>query len=272
MSSLQDLANPPSPKAGVFEYRQNGPSFFDLVEKGRIENSMRLKTEFTKEFEELTKAFNLIYLLASRYMWVIYHEPYASVSPVQDVLFPCFHKSLISLYVAHDLSREGLYGPARPHLRQAFESLMIAKYCSANPESDVFDRWIDGVDIYFTNAVLKKIKKPVLVEIPVIWKILCEWTHSTVFAGQPDIALQKETTEVQANIGLIGVFLRWTTHLMSSHMVTPSVRYYGNRYTRNPEAARASKLLKQFFTWQYQYLGEGSKALIKEYRARWTVC
>jgi len=271
LSSLQELANPPLPKTGVFEYRQNGPSFSDLIERGRVENTDKLKAKFEREFQELTSAFDRIYLLATRYVWVIYHEPYASVSPVQDVLFPCFHKSLISLYVAHDLSRQGLYGPARPHLRHAFESLMIAKYCSANPDSDVFDRWIDGVDIYFTNSILKKIKKPSLVEIPQFWKVLCGWTHSTVFAGQPNIALDEEATEIQANIGVIGVLLRWTAHLLNRHMVTTSVRYYGNRHTMNPAAALAGKQLQQFFTWQHKHLGEGSKVLIAEYRATWTV-
>jgi hypothetical protein len=224
--------------------------FSEIAGNARRANAAVLAKMFAVENSALTKAFDHLYLLASRYMWVIYHDPYARVSPVQDVLFPCFHKSLLSLYVSHQLSQDGLYGPARPHLRHAFESLMVAKYCSANPHSDVFDRWIDGVDIYFTNAVLKKINDPTLVEIQQFWGVLCRWTHSTVFAGQPNLAIGESTSEVSINIGLIGVLLRWATHLLESHMVTPSVRYYGNRYTANAAAATAAKDLAEFFKWE----------------------
>lgn len=230
-----------------------------------------MRKDLGEELDRVWEAFNLIYRLASRYVWVIYHEPYAQVNQVQGVLFPCFHKGLVSLFVAYELSVEGLYGPARPHMRHAFESLMIAKYCSLNPDADVFDRWIDGVDLYFTNAVIKKITRPKLIEIPELWKHLCGWTHSTVFAGQPNVAVGDAISDVRVNIGLIGVLLRCTYHLLSTHMLTPSVRYYGDRYADASAGDLPTKKLQEFFKWQYQYLGPGSKSLLKEYRATWSV-
>lgn len=261
----------PSLKAGVFEYRQNGPRFSDIVGSGRAENAARLAESRGLEYQKLTNAFDSLYLSASAYIPIIYHDPYADVSPVQDVLFPCFHKSLTSLYVAHELSREGLYGPARVHLRHAFESLMIAKYCSVNPHSDVFDKWVDGKDIYFANAILKKIEKPIFVEIPQFWKLLCQWSHSTAFSGQPNVAFDEEQAGVDVNIGVIGVMLRWAAHLLGSHMATPSVRYYAKRYSNTPKTTEARKQLNEFFSWQRPYLGAGAKALISEYRATWKV-
>jgi hypothetical protein len=78
-----------------------------------------------------------------RLQWL---EPYAAVNEVQRLLTPCFHKGLLSLYVAQSLTFEGLYGSARPLMRQAFEFLVIGKFCSAHRTSEVFDKRIDRMD------------------------------------------------------------------------------------------------------------------------------
>lgn len=254
---------------GQFGYAAHGPSFSETYESARKHNRNELTKLFQEESHAIVETINDIYTVASGYLWVIYRAPYAQVSPVQDVLFPCFHKSLLSLYTSHDLTMSGLWGAARPHLRHAFESLMIAKYCSTNPSADIFDRWIDGVEIYFGNAVLKKIVAPDPGEFKLLWSLLSDWSHSTVRAGQPNLELKGTDGEAGLNFGITEVLLQCIYHLLVSHMVTPSVRYYGNRYRNDDSVELAKSRIQSNFKHQRSFLGPGSLRLIRDYRASW---
>ena len=256
---------------GLFHYSEGGQDFSETFKRAKNNSHAEITKSFLRESESIVQCINDVYRIASRYMWTIYGLSDTIVSPVQDVLFPCFHKSLVSLYVSHDLTISGLYGPARPHLRHAFESLMIAKYCSVNPESDVFDRWVDGVDIYFTNAILKRIRHPFAEEFIALWKLLCQWSHSTVFAGQSDLSIRNTKSELLMNFGIIEVFLQWSYHLLNSHILTRSVRYYGDRYCHTNKANKARERLNQTFKRHLRFLGIRSRRLIRDYRATWTI-
>ncbi|NTU49845.1 MAG: hypothetical protein HGA87_02965 [Desulfobulbaceae bacterium] len=270
IESLFGKAKKKAPVPGQFNYAGHGPSFPETYESARQHNRNELTKLFLEESLGIVDTINDIYTVASGYLWVIYRDPYAQISPVQDVLFPCFHKSLLSLYTSHDLTMTGLWGAARPHLRHAFESLMIAKYCSVNPSADVFDRWIDGVEIYFGNAILKKIATPEPSEFRQLWSLLSDWSHSTVRAGQPSLELKGTNNESGLNFGITEVLLQYIYHLLVSHMVTPSVRYYGNRYRDNERVELAKARIQANFKHQRRFLGSRSLQLIRDYRATWT--
>lgn len=254
---------------GQFNYALKEPLFSETYENARRHNRSELTKLFQEESASIVETINDIYLVACRYLWVIYRHPYAQVSPVQDVLFPCFHKSLLGIYASHDLTMSGLWGLARPHLRHAFESLMIAKYCSVNPSSDVFDRWIDGVEIYFGNAVLKKFSHPDPVEFKMLWSLLSDWSHSTIRAGQPNLELKDTDNEAGLNFGITEALLQCLYHLLVSHIVTPSVRYYGDRYRGGDNVDAAKARIQLAFKHHRSLLGPGSLRLIRDYRATW---
>lgn len=258
-------------EVGEFLYSHNAPSFSEALEQAKAHNRRLLSGKFRDESGSIIESIDDLHTIASRYMWAIWNWGDAEPSPVQDVLFPCFHKTLFSIYISHDLTLSGLYGPARPHLRHAFESLMIGKYCSTNPSSDVFDRWVDGVDLYFANSVLKKITHPDTSEFREAWKLLCDWTHATVFAGQPSLSLQDTEDATLLNFGFTEILLQWTYHLLSRHMLTPSVRYYGNRYAKSDKGKVAQKRIRERFKWQGKFLGHDAQRLIRDYKAVWKV-
>jgi hypothetical protein len=156
-------------------------------------------------------------------------------------------------------------------MRLAFEALIIGKFCSVAPKSDVYDRWVDGVDLYFSNSVLKKIKKPELAETRILWKRLCQNSHATIWSGQPDLQLVDSLEDARYNLTVIGILLRWLSHLHVGHIVTPSVAYYGRRYRRTERSESARRGLRAFWTWQQRSLSRAGKALIREYVGRWQV-
>lgn len=204
-------------------------------------------------------------------MWVVHHVGDAEISRVHHVLFPCLHKSLISLYSAFDSTVHGLYGAARPQLRLAFESLMIAKYCSVNHGSDVFDRWVDGLEVYFANAILKKIKTPSTAEFKTFWRLLCATTHSSVHGAQPDLSLREVAHELDLNFDFIALLLQCSYHLLASHIITPSMRYYANQYSDDDGILASRQRLRGIFKEQSAKFGDGTRRLLRDYRSTWAV-
>ncbi len=204
-------------------------------------------------------------------MWLIYSPLGAQISPVNQVLTPSFHKALISLSSAFFLTRHGLWGPARPLIRHSFESLIIAKFCSIHSESDVFDRWVDGVNLYFTNSVLKKIATPSTELFKNFWSLMSDYTHSSVYASQPDLLIGDSLDEAELNFVFIEMMMECKYHLLISHIITSNMKYYQAAYSDKGRAQELRKLLNSNYSASKKRMGKDGKALIRDYRSTWKV-
>lgn len=257
------------PAPGTLLYHTGAPLLSEMLAEAKLLNRRTLLAEFSDPIKAANDCLDALHRFASEHAWTFSSPAFPELNPAHDVIFSCFHKTLLSLHCAQELSLDGLYGPARPHLRHSFESMMIAKYCSCDPESDVFDRWIDGMDLYFTNGVLKKIVRPDISQFQESWSLLSDWTHATVYANQ--LSLDLETTRYQAgvNLAFIGVLIEFLDHLLTSHLLTPSIRYYESRYGNGLGAAQARVRLRQSLAPLRAIRGPGSSRLVKDFRAKW---
>lgn len=258
-------------RPGVVEYARNGLTLSRAIEGGRSHHRGFVVADLVVERDRLIQALDDLHIVASQFIPLEWLEPYANVNEVHRLLTPCFHKSLLSLYVAQSLTFEGLYGPARPLMRQAFEFLVIGKFCSVHPTSEVFDKWIDQMDVYLASAVLKRVAKPELTEISQLWSRLSKWTHSTSESVQINVSLADSREDIELNAGLIGVLIRFADHLLRSHIATPSLKYYGRRYRRSPRTVSAEDNLRKFFAWHAEVYTVTSRKLIQEYRSKWVL-
>src|ERR1700733_14020734 len=250
---------------GLIGFDQKGPPYSQLMELGRANNRRQVNRYFADRSTALLRATDCLHYRATEHLPLMYSFGDVQVREVLDVLVPCFERSLMSLYLAQTLTTSGLYSGAYTHLRHAFEALIIAKFCSLNPSADIYDRWVDGVELYFSNSVLKKISNPPLPEIKNLWKLLCEKSHATIASGQADLRWETTRQAVALNFSLIGILVHWMTHLYAGHIVTPSAAYYGRRYRRSAQVSAARKDLQEFLRWQRQFLSPRSIALIREY-------
>lgn len=259
----------PELKVGQIRYGKRPPPLSQMLAEGRSLNRTALKAEFQAEIAAFVDAIDSIHALAAFHSWTFDGFAYAEPHEAHSILFVCFHKTLISLYAAHELTIDGLYGIARPHLRQAFEALMIAKFCATDPQSDVFDKWVDGQDLYFTNAILKKLAHPQTKEFAEVWRVLCQWSHASIYASQ--ISLDLDTTREQAglNFALIAVFTYFTSHLLKTHILTPSLKYYARRYGQGEKDKQISAKLKVALSTLKASLGSDSLALVRDYKSKW---
>lgn len=227
----------PRPQSGIFSYSPKSAAFTRIFDSSSKANQRRIKSKFGVDVARVHEFIDLQYCLASEYAWLFDSPAGARINEVNKVLFGSFHKGLIALTTSVDLTSRGLIGPARPLLRWVFEACLIAKYCSSHPSADVFDRWVDGHDISLTFAVLKKLNKPNPNEFSKLWKLLCQYTHSSVYAMQVDMNEKVTDEEVGFNMVITDLLLAWLYHLLNRHIITSSMEYYQCRY-RDQEVAR----------------------------------
>lgn len=232
-------------------------------------NRIELARVFSTSSKAIVDGLDAVHALASQHAPTFRSPVGPQLNPAHDVLFACFHKTLLNLHTAHELTLDGLYGLARPHLRQAFESLMIGKHCSCDPESDIFDRWIDGVDLYFSNGILKKLVNPDTAQFQQFWTMLCHWSHATVYASQLSLDLETTVDESGINLALIGSLAECVDHLLCTHLLTPSVRYYAKRYGREQTTPEARTKFKESLPSLRAIRGPLARQLVKDYRAKW---
>jgi hypothetical protein len=240
-----------------------------MLAEAKALNRTELAKSFGRPSSAIVNSIDALHILASEHVWTFDGWLAGTPNTAHDVLFACFHKTLLSLHTSHELTLDGLYGLARPHLRHAFESLMIAKYCSCDPDSDVFDRWIDGMDFYFTNGVLKKLSAPGIGQFDEVWSLLCKWSHATIFANQMSTDLESTGEQTGVNLAVIGALLECTHHLLNSHILTPTIKYHGERFDDDLMIAQARMRLNLNFTVLREIRGSVSRKLVKEYRSTW---
>lgn len=211
-----------------------------------------------------------IYVLTGLYRPSLHGLVRARINPAQKLIVPCTHKGLVSLAVATRMTCEGLYGPARPLLRHAFESLLIGKVCSVDAESTVFDRWDAGEDVWIGRDVLGRLH-PEPVALKALWRLLSNYVHASTFASQPLLGVSTDGAKhaIEFNLALCCALGECLSHLWLVHVVTRSVRYY-QEVLGDPTGAKASRQrLAESLRLARQYLGRDARNVIREYRARW---
>jgi hypothetical protein len=259
----------PYPVPGAIEYHSRAPDFSTMLSDAKTLNREALGRLFLPESTAIVRGLDALHSLAGAHAWTHTFCANAGPHPADHVLFACFHKTLLSLHAAHELTLDGLYGVARPHLRQSFESSMIAKLCAVDPDSEVFDKWIDGLDVYFTNGVLRRIACPSTDQFSQSWDLLCRWSHATVYASQLSLDLKTTESGSRINFALIGVLLHFQSHLLTRHMLTPTAKYYALRYGNRERIIYSRQSLKAVLSTLYGSLGPASRRLVKDFKTKW---
>jgi hypothetical protein len=242
-----------------------------MLAEAKALNRTGLGRRYAEDYQAIVDALDALHSIAAFHSWTFDGWIDAVPHPAHPVLFSCFHKTLLSIHTANELTFDGLYGVARPHLRQAFESLVIAKFCGTAPDADIFDKWIDGLDLYFSNGILKKIQSPSTEQISHAWGLLCKWSHATVFANQLTLDLETTSKETTLNLAFISVLLEFTFHVLNRHLLTTTIKYYAKRYGDDESDAPHRNRLKASLELLRKDLGPGSRRLIRDFRATWTI-
>ncbi|SHI46147.1 hypothetical protein SAMN02745176_00378 [Lutispora thermophila DSM 19022] len=153
-----------------------------------------------------------------------------------------FYKSLLSIYSAYDLNIKGQYGSARILLRHAFEYLLLAKYCSLSKNYILIKKWENGEDIYLGREIIPHLTESLQKRFKNFWKLLCQFTHASVYSQQVQIDAEKNEMDINLNFSFIIAFLEMNYHLLNRHVINNSMKFYFESYAKGNEIHKFKQL------------------------------
>lgn len=243
----------------------------EILQKKSSEISFAFDQENKGYYERLVRIMDNTYRLSSHHVWMLSNPHLAQVHRYSKVIFSAIGKNFFVLHGALQLTRQGLYGPARTLLRHVFEYLVVAKYCAVSLEARVFDRWDAGDTVYFTNGVLKKIVKPDTKELKDFWALMCQYSHSTNVSQQVVLEWDGSEDDIFVTLCFIRALLECQYHLLNSHLITASMRAFALRYDDEDEIRPLREENKELLKVTRPLMGKKARALTKCYTSAWHV-
>lgn len=243
------------------------PHFEEKVDK----NSQLIPKHFSKDRKLILKAMTSMRTYREEFHWTLGNTYLSNLGDAETPIFSALIKNEFALYSCLKLTELGLYGSARTLLRSVFEALMIAKFASISQSENFIETWKSGQTIYFSNAILKKIQNPKLIEIKKLWGILCDFSHATIYAEQVDIEFEYIKKEVSVNYALIMILICCSYHLLNRHFVTSSMVYYTSRYKRSIKLPPIKYAARNSISVIQKSLTKTSKKVIREYVSSWKI-
>ena len=265
-----------NPDPGLF-YARGYPPFLQLFQGWEKATQAKVREEFGERIDLIEQTLNADYAIGAYYMPMVFHENLVGFHPQRDILTSAYHRNLFALYASFELTSRGLFGPARSVLRHVFESLIVAKFCALSSVPSVHTKWQQGQTIYFTNSVLNKIRNPSPTIFKEFWGIMSEFVHASVYAQQMSFDWQHLHDNVPFTLDLILALIECHYHILTSHIATPSVRYYTEyalRHTAHDndfDIAQTRNAIRSLFSAAKKSTKPFFRRLIKDYKRTWIV-
>jgi hypothetical protein len=253
-------------------YKVGGTRFMEMIETVGARNQQNLKRAIGDDLALASHLLDDLHAIASHYIPWLIGFPGTVQNPASRLLLTCFHKSLINLGCALSLTERGFYGPARPLMRQAFEAVVIGKFSSVTKSTRVHDNWFDGRDVYLTPDVFNRIKSPSPSPMRGFWRELSTVTHATIYASQIKLAIRDEEglRELWLNLAFLAVIAECLYHLLLTHLVTKSARYFQGFYANKEEPRRLAFSFKNDLrSLKHKLLTPFAIKVAANYRAAW---
>lgn len=265
-------------------YSADTNSAVELLDKKVRENTVEITKRLATQITNAEKLIDIQCNIASYFMgWWLSETPLAHRGHQEDLhalLMASFHKNIFSLFSALRLSSCGLYGAARPLMRNVFEWLMISKFSSISDNPSVMKKWHNEETIYFSNSILKKIKVPSPDQFYDFWSIVCGYSHATRSSLQISLEIDDEQIfkDIKINIAVINALLECNYHLLNTHLITTEYEYMGKFYygpsfphLRKYKVPELRKAAHTLFKNNRKFLGAGSIKLISAYKRKWVL-
>lgn len=263
-------------------------SAVELLNRQIKENKTALLKSIEKPMVSAEKMIDIQCKIASHFVgwWVsgMFLRQY-KYKDLHSLLFAAFNKNILLSFSVLKLNSSGMYGPARPLIRNIFEWLMISKFGSISDNPSIIEKWMNEETIYFSNSVLKKIKIPSPKPFYDFWNIICEFSHATRSNMQVFFCIDDEygKNQVLGNLAIINTLLECNYHLLNTHLITSEFEYMGRFYYNRrwsppiknmPTKYKVPDLRKaahSIFKGNRSFLGPESKKLITAYKRKWVL-
>lgn len=252
-------------------YRMELGYFTDLVRRIELHNMALVQEHCADSVLLIEKILNLFYQITSHYAWLLHASHIAKMNEVGAGVFAALHKNQVALYSSLRLTQRGLYGPARALLRHVFEAQIIAKYCVVSNDRDLYGRWRNGEEIRFSPGILKKIKNPSVEAFRIFWGDMSDFVHATIYAQQVVVNIENSPEDIDINFVLLKTLLNCQSHLLTTHLITPSMHYYAKRYSGAEIVPALKKELRGLLSEAKTHVSPLPREIIRNYQATWEI-
>lgn len=257
-------------------YDPRGPVFTKKVQaaQGRIQKLV--DAHFSADIRRIHSILNSLYRRQGCYMWLNNLALCLDCrQPTYRLALTAFHKGLIALASAMRLVGSGLTGGSYSQIRYAFEAVVTAKYCGHFGDDPLASGWLEGKDLYFTNAVLKKIPEKFGLTLRQYWDEVSKVSHFTISSGQlvlsTEVGPDVHGPTFESSLVHIEKLLHLYAHLQRRYLVTASVRYYTSRYNKGLARIDRSEheKLRKILSESSQRLVHEDRQFIRCFAAAW---
>jgi len=262
-------------------YSLKEPSLISQLRDLAVKNEEELQSSNVALVNYSEELLNIQYRIASHYMPFLGPAmPFGRSGKYNPILFSVFHKNLMLLFSALELSRKGLYGAARNLERNVFEGLVIAKYSNVSSDFSIIEKWIETEDIYLSKMVLNKIISPDPTIIKEYWSMLCDYAHPTRYSAQvwADLDARGEFEEVISTFVDLLILLECNYHLLNTQMINDrmehEVRFYATHYVKTEKPFEIPTLrtrAHEIFRKLREDFEPLAITLIYTYKRKWTL-
>ncbi|MFC4299864.1 hypothetical protein ACFO0J_17615 [Castellaniella hirudinis] len=252
-------------------YRLELGEFTDIARRIEHNNMVLVRKHCSDSVTLIERALNLLYRITSHYAWLLHASHIAKMNEASKGIFAAIHKNQVALYSSLRLTQRGLHGPARAILRHVFEAQIIAKYCAVSDDRDLYTRWRTGEEVRFSPGILKKIKKPSVDAFRTFWGDMSSFVHATVYAQQVTINIRNSPEDIDVNFVFLKTLLNCQAHLLTAHLITPSMHYYAKRYSGAGAVPALKKELRYLLSETKMQVSPLPRKIIRNYCATWEI-
>jgi hypothetical protein len=218
----------------------------------------------------IERSIDLQAKLLGQVFWM-FGTSFAPKSQSERIALGLYHKTFLGHFAALQLLRYGLFGPARPLLRHAFESYLLAKFFILAEDETLALKWKRAELYVLGREVFRKILSPDIEPLRAFWGVLSDHTHASILSLQATVDLtepdhQSELLETFAHMEAI---LQCGFHVLNSQLITQSMAWHSSCYRPDDRIPQLRREIKEVFKEASATFSVRGRSLVYCFRRKW---
>jgi hypothetical protein len=251
-------------------YSVDSPPFVAHFRAQAKDNRRQIRIWYNTPIRQIEQLLDLHYAFACWHVST-FDTVRPDPDPTEKLLFSAVHKNQIALFALLEMTQAGLFGPARPLLRQVFEAQVIAKFAALSPNSIVARKWANGEYVPIGRLVFPHIEQPAMEPAVAFWGVLHRYVHASPSSQQVSLYAKHNQDEIGLDLIFITLLLFNQTHLLTQHAFSATSRRYASRYAPSQTISNLRKEMRQLLGAMHRHFSSEGKALVRSYRAPWII-
>lgn len=168
---------------------------------------------------------------------------------------------------------QGLFGAARPLIRHAFESYVLAKFFIVAEDETLALRWQRAELYVLGREVFRKIRSPDIQSLRTFWGTLSDHAHASILSLQAtvDIADPDHRFALEETVAEMEIVLQCGFHVLNSHLITRSMAWHSAYYRKNDRIPEIRREIRQVFKEASFTFNSRARSLIRTFRSTWVI-